>query len=390
MPDVPPIQLGRIPFFWRIRESCDDHSEVPEYLPFALSLDLFTGSIIRSDDIEVRKWLGRIYDFNSNIGYMHPDHALADRYGQDFLGFFDDVVALLPARPTRILDVGCGGCYILRALKEREYDVYGIDPSPVTVRYARRFGIPVRTGHYPLEHSFGVMDIVLSSGTLEHVQDPVAFLRGHHADLAPHGHVIVSVPDSGAFIDLGDPSMVLHEHKSYFTEASLRRTLLAAGFEVIHLKRAAYGASIHALARATHVPLSSFNTDAFTSEWNAFASRLEVALQRFTGYVRSVAADSRRSLGFYVPLRLLPYLGRLERVDGFRLFDDDPGLHGKFFDGVPIPVENFEDLKATPVTDLVILSLPHADAIARKVADALGDQIRIATLQSILKAEIDP
>ena len=40
------------------------------------------------------------------------------------------------------------------------------------------------------------MDVVLSSGVLEHVPDPVTFLRGHREDLGVGGHIIISTPDS--------------------------------------------------------------------------------------------------------------------------------------------------------------------------------------------------
>src|SRR5262249_39718890 len=273
------------------------------------------------------------------------------KYGQDFLRFIHASLAHSPRPVRRLMDVGCGGCYVLGELKKSGYDVFGIDPGPTAARLAAKRGIPVATGFYPLDHGFGKMDVVLSSGTLEHVPGPVAFLRGHHADLTDDGLMIVSVPDSTPSIVLGDLSMILHEHISYFDEDSLRRVVTAAGFEVIQTGTATYGASLYCVARRAKSPAPI--EDAGDDKFDRFTADVAFACHRFESHVRPLLSGS---LGFYVPLRPLPYLSRMKAFSGFRFFDDDPGVHGKYFDGFDVPVENFADLQARPVDHMVIMS----------------------------------
>jgi hypothetical protein len=100
--------------------------------------------------------------------------------------------------------------------------------------------------------------------------------------------------------------------------------------------------------------------------------------------VRSVLSNRNASLGFYVPLRPLPYLSVMKTFGGFRFFDDDPGVHRKYFDGFDVPVEDFEDLKRAPVTHMIIMSLPHTQLIQHKLATHFGASIETAGLECIL------
>jgi 2-polyprenyl-3-methyl-5-hydroxy-6-metoxy-1,4-benzoquinol methylase len=376
------IDLGNLQFYWRMAESYHEPSPVPKFLPFAFGFDARTQLITQEWDECVHAALRQVYLEDHNIGYMQSGHALADKYGQDFLRFIHAALSKSGNRVRRLMDIGCGGCYVLHELKAAGYDVFGIDPGPTTARHAAELGIPVATGFYPLAHGFGKMDAVLSSGTLEHVTDPVAFLRAHHADLTDDGLLIVSVPDSTPSIALGDLSMILHEHISYFDEDSLRRVVTEAGFDVIETAYASYGASLYCVARRARQ--GGIRANPGTARFHSFANKVHAACRRFETYVQPLLKRRDVSVGFYVPLRPLPYLSRIGAFRGFRFFDDDPGVHGKYFDGFNVPVENFADLQARPVSHMVIMSLPHAPAIARKIREHFGNRLVVTSLEEIL------
>lgn len=383
-PDTLP--LGRLAFYWRMTSSEAPPNPVPDFLPFSFGYDSVNRLITQQPDPQVLETLRTTYRLESNIGYMQEGHALADRYGLDFLAFFEKAVAGRAAR--RVMDVGCGGCYALNALKGKGYEVFGLDPGPLTVRWGEKLGIPIATGFYPFEHGFGKMDVVFSSGVLEHVPDPVGFLFAQQRDLAPGGCIVVSTPDNEPSIRLGDPSMLLHEHLSYFDRESLARVLESAGYDVAEVALAGYGQTVYALAtpRAGSAAAQALPDD---GKWARFSRLTARSLERFKAYVRPLLDDSRAELGFYVPLRALPYLSVLGAFTGFRFFDDDPGTHGRLFDGfVSVPVEGWDSFVARPPTHVVIMSLPHADAIGRKIQAAMRGRVSAVTLQQILEGAV--
>ncbi len=381
------IDLGELSFYWRMAGKHGAPASAPVFLPFAFGFDARARLITQEPNVRVLEALRRTYLEDHNIGYLQEGHALADKYGQDFLGFIQRVLSECERPVTSVMDIGCGGCYILNALKDQGFAVFGVDPSPVAARWGRQIGIPIATGFYPVAHGFGKMDVVLSSGVLEHVPDPVTFLRGHREDLAPGGHIIISPPDSAPSIELGDPSMILHEHISYFDEDSLRRVVTEAGYEVLAVGYAGYGQSLYCFARPLETrpgPSRASDDQGAWDEFDRFSERLDRSLATFAEQVRPLVNDRSVNLGFYVPLRALPYLSILKIFDGIRFFDDDPGVHGKYFDGFDVPVENFQDLQARPVTHMIIMSLPHAPAIAKKIRVHFGDRMAVGTLAEII------
>ncbi len=381
------IDLGELSFYWRMADKHGARASAPTLLPFAFGFDARTRLITQEPNARVLGALRSTYLEDHNIGYLQEGHALADKYGQDFLGFIQRMLAESGRPVTSVMDVGCGGCYILNALKRQGFAVFGIDPSPVAARSGRQIGIPIATGFYPVAHGFGKMDVVLSSGVLEHVPDPVMFLRGHREDLAPGGYIIISTPDSAPSIELGDPSMILHEHISYFDEDSLRRVVTEAGYEVLTVGYAGYGQSLYCFARPLEArpgPSRASVDQGACDKFERFSERLGRSLAAFADHVRPLMNDRSVDLGFYVPLRALPYLSILKVFDGVRFFDDDPGIHGKYFDGFDVPVENFQDLQARPVTQMIIMSLPHAPAIAKKIRVHFGDRMAVGTLAEII------
>jgi hypothetical protein len=57
----------------------------------------------------------------------------------------------------------------------------------------------------------------------------------------------------------------------------------------------------------------------------------------------------------------------LEIHKGIRFFDDNPGIHGHYFDGFHVPVENMSELVRKPVTHLLILSFQFGEKIRENI-----------------------
>ncbi|WP_406697396.1 class I SAM-dependent methyltransferase [Singulisphaera sp. Ch08] len=101
-------------------------------------------------------------------------------------------------RGRRVLDIACGEGYGAAALaKAGAASVVGVDLSAEACEHAhRKYGLETRTGDaldIPLPDRS--MDLVVSFETIEHVDDPAAFLDECARVLVPDGILIVSTPN---------------------------------------------------------------------------------------------------------------------------------------------------------------------------------------------------
>lgn len=172
------------------------------------------------------------------------------------------IVEALSLRPgARVIDAGSGQGELLQALRAEfpgistlgiELSAAGIAQSPPGDYLQRDLAQPLA----PPTRYAGWATHAVCAEVLEHVVDPVAFLRHLRAYLAPGAKLIVTVP--------AGPKSAFDRHVGHlrhFTPAHLRRVLVeagfrapmvrAAGFPVFNLYRLAVVAAGPRLIRAT-------------------------------------------------------------------------------------------------------------------------------------------
>jgi 2-polyprenyl-3-methyl-5-hydroxy-6-metoxy-1,4-benzoquinol methylase len=162
-----------------------------------------------------------------------------------------DVQALLQARGTRILDVGCGAGAMGAALKRQGASwVAGVEGHPAAAAEARTHLDLVVAGDLmsaPLPFARGEFDALVFADVLEHVPDPAAALARYLPFLAAEGRVVVSVPNMRFYLVLWrllrdrweytDSGIRDRTHLRIFTRRSLHDLLRGAGLQVERLQR---------------------------------------------------------------------------------------------------------------------------------------------------------
>lgn len=132
----------------------------------------------------------------------------------------------------RILDFGCGSGTFLRLAHETGLEAFGVEPDPVARGLAACLGIDVRAS---LDDFEGFQfDAVTISHVIEHVHRPIELLRQIRDHLPTGGHLFLETPNMDA---IGHQIYGRHwrgleapRHIILFTQASLRQTLIEAGF----------------------------------------------------------------------------------------------------------------------------------------------------------------
>jgi SAM-dependent methyltransferase len=166
--------------------------------------------------------------------------------------------------PGRLLEVGIGAGFLLRAAVRRGWQAHGLEYSMDAARYARtRFNLPVVRGNaMGLPFASSSFDAGLMFDVIEHLHDPRRALSEVRRCLKPHGELIVTTPNFNALsrAALGMQWAVLSpaEHLYYFTERTLRDLLTRAGFSSVRFVRrhAPWRACETMNAHYTHSPNS--------------------------------------------------------------------------------------------------------------------------------------
>jgi 2-polyprenyl-3-methyl-5-hydroxy-6-metoxy-1,4-benzoquinol methylase len=108
------------------------------------------------------------------------------------------VLAELDWKRKRVLDVGCGtGEFAFLAAQHGASTVVGLDYAPEAVAIAQeKYKVPgLRYECGAVEHISGTYDVIVSMGTIEHMDAPLVVLRHLKTLLAPGGVMIITCPN---------------------------------------------------------------------------------------------------------------------------------------------------------------------------------------------------
>ncbi|MBT3659353.1 MAG: class I SAM-dependent methyltransferase [Rhodospirillaceae bacterium] len=141
----------------------------------------------------------------------------------------------------KILDIGCGGGLLLHSFLRRHPDwiAHGVEPTPNFAELAgRRLKSDVRSCSYEAGLFGHQFDLISMVQVLEHVADPVEFLRQAKSDLSADGYLYVEVPDVHDFCDLAPThDRFMAPHLWYFSEQSLGHLCRRAGLAPVRFDR---------------------------------------------------------------------------------------------------------------------------------------------------------
>lgn len=374
------ITIPSMPFYWRFKDTpAVKAGEPPERVPFGFDYDPAFDLFIEARSPRLTQLLDDIYARHANVGFLQDGHSLVNTYGADFWRFLSELLIEHPAK--NILEVGCGGCVLLERLKNQGHQVIGVDPSPFAAEAGERKGIRVLQEYFPPRQLDFDPDLIFQVDVLEHIEAPLPFLQSQADRMRDGGIIVVNVPDCSRSLERGDISMALHQHVNMFDTVSLPALFRAAGLEVIRLEKSRYGSALYCAARKT-AGLASDEGRREPGRMQRFESLAVQGIARFQTVVE--AARSRgESIGFFMPQRAFPYLGFLDWFEGFRVFDNLNLWHGRYLDGLPVPVENQADLVRKPVDHVFVMSLTFGQQVAAELRRDIPG-IQVTTLDELL------
>lgn len=171
-----------------------------------------------------------------------------------------------------LLDVGAGSGILVEESLRLGWRVRGVEPSQWLQNVAAERGLPVLRGTVQSLAADIRADVATVIDVIEHVQDPADLLEACRARLHPGGYVVLVTPDCGSLTARVMGWRWWHyrlAHVGYFNRRTLHRLLRRTGFSPVYTARPSWWFPVEYL---------------------------------------------RHRLGNYLPNRLLPPLGGLDRL----------------------------------------------------------------------------
>jgi 2-polyprenyl-3-methyl-5-hydroxy-6-metoxy-1,4-benzoquinol methylase len=132
---------------------------------------------------------------------------------------------------SRILDVGAGAGHVAMAVRAAfpRANITCLEADPSAKAWLKKHGFNTAD---KLEDCTGTYDAIYMIEVIEHVDDPIVILKAVNKLLAPDGQLFITTPCGQATSGrLVHEAFDTPEHVHFFTEKSLDRALVSAGFE---------------------------------------------------------------------------------------------------------------------------------------------------------------
>lgn len=140
-------------------------------------------------------------------------------------------------KPGDMLEIGCASGYFLKEMRDKGWNVKGIEFSAHAAKFAREAGFDIYNG--PLEEAPEVenrFDLIVGFMVLEHLHNIIDCLKKLRRFSKDNAWLVLSVPNAGSlefniFKDNWHASHAPH-HLFYFTPKTIRKVLIASGWEI--------------------------------------------------------------------------------------------------------------------------------------------------------------
>ena len=159
------------------------------------------------------------------------------------LNFFEK--NLLKGSSKKILDIGSGPGFFLKAASEKGWDVLGFEPGLPAFEFStKHLGLNVVKDFFNEEtyDKYGKFDVVHLNNVLEHLLNPIEILKLAHKILLPNGIICITSPNDFNPLQLmavdylkKEPWWVVPRHHiNYFNSSSLKVVLERTQFKFLY------------------------------------------------------------------------------------------------------------------------------------------------------------
>lgn len=281
------------------------------------------------------------------------------------------VVAAVPDGPIDYLEIGCGQgrfmAEVARAAGGRLRSAVGFDPAWRERNAAPAPGLQIHKSMFDAAAARRLAQrptLVAARHTIEHVPDPVAFLRSVRQALGPGSTatLFLETPCAAWIVDHAAMQDLFYEHCSLFTADALRQALGAAGFDASAVSHVFGGQYLWAEARACDGPVGTRWPE--RPALGSLATVRDDFIRGWRGALAQLAAKGRVAIwgagakGVAFALLADPDAGAIDHVA-----DINPAKQGLFLAGTGLPVLAPDESAARRPSSILVMNPNYIDEI---------------------------
>jgi SAM-dependent methyltransferase len=188
----------------------------------------------------------------------------------------------------RMIDIGCGNGAMLRAFStlSSSWELYGFEPN--LTQPDKVYGIKgvkhVFTGQLTdLTEQF---DLVTLIHALEHIEDPISFLKQIRQKLNSNGYLLIQVP----YFPDNPFDLLIADHCTHFTISTLKEVLTKAGLDIVSIKTDIIDKEISALVKVSE----KISTLAINPEQNHWLANHRDMVTSSLHWIQELLTDARK------------------------------------------------------------------------------------------------
>jgi SAM-dependent methyltransferase len=285
-----------------------------------------------------------------------------------------------------VVDIGCNDGLLLAACKDEGLEVLGVDPSANIAELARAKGVAVVNEYFTVDsarhirNERGPAQIIVTTNTLNHIDDLHGFMQGVDTLLACGGAFVIEAPQALTCVELNEFDTVYHEHLSVFSATSIAAIARRIGLDIVDLEELpVHGGSMRYMIkrRSDAEPAVAAWMEQerraglfLRQTYDAHARRVERIRSDLLSVLTDLKLEGKKIAGYGAPAKgntLLNYCAIGPDILDF-IVDRNTMKQGRFTPGMRIPVVSPDRIATDKPEYLLILAWNFKDEIMEQQA----------------------